>query len=148
MYSFQFSFFLLNFFGLFLQVISISREAFIPTSLGTTSTSDLLWMVMGVSNLGGSDTASLARVRAISGFGKRSEGSVEHEPTMLADSEIPGGEQLLQKLQGNLSIEEEVFSRAAEAVKTAMHNLLIKKQYSVEKREFRKRGRNDKKNKK
>lgn len=125
------------------RVISISGEAFIPTSLGSSSTSDLLWMVMGVSNLGGSDTASLARVRAISGFG-----SVEHEASMLADSEIPGGEKLLQKLQGNLSIEEEVFSRAAEAVKTAMHNLLIKKQYSVEKRELRKRGRNDKKNKK
>lgn len=103
---------------------------------------------MGVSSLRGSDSASLARVRAVSGFSKKSEESIDPKPTVLEDSEIPGGEKLLQKLQGKLSIEQEVFSRAAEAVKTAMHNLLIKKQYSVEKREFRKRGRNDKKNKK
>ncbi|KAM7495994.1 hypothetical protein LguiA_020408 [Lonicera macranthoides] len=130
-----------------LSVVSINEEAFVPTSLGTSFTSDLLWMVMGVSNLKKSDTSSVVWVRVISGFGKNNPESVEHEPILLADKEIPGGEQLLQKLQGSLYIEKEVFAAAAEAVKTSMQNLLIKKQYSTEKREFRKRGRNDKKNK-
>lgn len=94
---------------------------------------------MGVSNLKGSVSPSLARVRAISCFGQNSE------PIILADSEIPGGEQLLKTLQGNLSIEKEVFLKTAEAVKIAMNNLLIKKEYNVENREYRKRGRNDKK---
>ncbi|KAL3531325.1 hypothetical protein ACH5RR_010647 [Cinchona calisaya] len=49
----------------------------------------------------------------------------------------------LARLQGILSIEKEAFSTAAETVKTAMQNLLIKKQCSAEKREYRKRGRND-----
>lgn len=124
--------------------IAITEEAFIPTCL-TTSTSELLWLVMGVSNLQGSDSPSLARVRAISCLGQNSAESVEHKPVILADSEIPGGQQLLETLQGNLSIEEEVFLKTAEAVKIAMDNLLIKKQYNVENREYRKRGRNDKK---
>lgn len=127
------------------RVVPIIGEDFIPTSLGSTFSSELLWMVMGVSNLHGSDCASLARVRVISGFGSKNSESIA--PIVLADTEIPGGEQLLQKLQGNLSIGKQVFSAAAEALKTAMHNLLIKKQYSAERREFRKRGRNDKKNK-
>lgn len=127
--------------------ITITEEAFIPTCL-STSTSELLWLVMGVSNLQGSDSPSLARVRAILCFSKNSVESVEHEPTILADSEIPGGEQLLQTLQGNLSLEKEMFTKTAEAVKIGMNNLLIKKQYTVENREFRKRGRNDKKNRK
>ncbi|KAK3001420.1 hypothetical protein RJ639_020709 [Escallonia herrerae] len=130
------------------RVVSITGEAFIPTSLGTTFSSGLLWMVMGVSSSQSSGSASLARVRVISGFSKNDTESTELEPIVLADKEIPGGEQLLLKLQqGNLSVEEEVFSAAAEAVKTAMHNLLIKKQYSAERREFRKRGRNDRKDK-
>ncbi|KAK2973733.1 hypothetical protein RJ640_019733 [Escallonia rubra] len=129
------------------RVVSITEEAFIPTSLGTTFSSGLLWMVMGVSSSQSSGSASLARVRVISGFSKNDAESTELEPIVLADKEIPGGEQLLLKLQGNLSVEEEVFSAAAEAVKTAMHNLLIKKQYSAERREFRKRGRNDRKDK-
>ncbi|KAK1352660.1 tRNA (guanine-N(7)-)-methyltransferase non-catalytic subunit [Heracleum sosnowskyi] len=124
--------------------IAITEEAFIPTCL-STSTSELLWLVMGVSNLQGSDSPSLARVRAISCLGQNSAESVEHKPVILADSEIPGGQKLLETLQGNLSIEEEVFLKTAEAVKLAMDNLLIKKQYNVENREYRKRGRNDKK---
>lgn len=64
----------------------------------------------------------------------------------MEDREIPGGEALLEALQGKLSIGEEAFATAADAVKTAMRNLLIKKQYSAERRDFRKRGRNDKKN--
>ncbi|KAD3068617.1 hypothetical protein E3N88_36497 [Mikania micrantha] len=49
--------------------------------------------------------------------------------------------------RGSLSIDKDVFSAAAQAVKTSMRNLLIKKQYSSERREFRKRGRNDRKGK-
>ncbi|KAK7843915.1 trna (guanine-n(7)-)-methyltransferase non-catalytic subunit wdr4 [Quercus suber] len=54
-------------------------------------------------------------------------------------------DKLLEKLQGSVSVEEKVFLAAAEAVKTSMSNLLVKKQYSTEKREFRKRARNDRK---
>lgn len=100
---------------------------------------------MGVSNLKDAVSPSLARVRAISCFTPNSVESVEHKPVILADSEIPGGGQLLKTLQGDLSIEKEVFLKTAEAVKIAMNNLLIKKQYTVENREYRKRGRNDKK---
>lgn len=91
------------------------------------------------------DSHSLARVRVISGFRSSNSDDVSHEPTVLRDNEIPGGEKLLEKLQGSVSIENKVFSAAAEAVKTAMCNLLIKKQYSADRREFRKRTRNDKK---
>lgn len=130
-----------------LQVISISGETFIPTSLGFASTEHFLWMVMGVSSLHGSDFTSLARVRVLSGFSKSNIAMVESKASILDDKDIPGGELTLHKLQGTLSIEKEVFSSAAEAVKAAMRNLLIKKQYSTEKREYRKRGRNDRKNK-
>ena len=102
-------------------------------------------MITGVSNLRGSECPSLARVRVISGLKKSNSHSNEREPNVMDDNDIPGGAKLLEKLQGSLSYGEEVFLAAAEAVKTAMSNLLIKKQYSSEKREFRKRTRNDKK---
>ncbi|GFY98805.1 transducin/WD40 repeat-like superfamily protein [Actinidia rufa] len=127
------------------KVISIDREAFIPTSLGTSSSAEFLWMVTGVSNLQGSDSTSLTRVKAISGLTKINPDSGELETTVLEDGDVPGGMQLLEKLQGSASIKEEVFLAAAESVKIAMRNLLIKKQYSVERRDFRKRGRNDRK---
>ena len=126
------------------QVVSISGVTFIPTSLRTCSTG-LLWMVTGVSNLRGTEQLSLARVRVISGFKKSNPNSNEHEVFVLEDNQIPAGAKLLEKLQGSLSYSEEVFLAAAEAVKTAISNLLIKKQYSAVKREFRKRTRNDKK---
>ena len=129
-------------------MVSISEDPFIPTSLGSDSLKQFLWMVMGVSSLQGSDLASLARVRVLSGFSKSNIATLEeHKASLLDDKDIPGRELVLQKLQGTLSIEKEVLSSAAEAVKTAMRNLLIKKHYPVEKREYRKRGRNDRKNK-
>lgn len=64
---------------------------------------------------------------------------------ILEDEQIPGGTKLLEQLQGKVAIEESVMSAAAEAVRAAMSSLLMKKQYSEEKREFRKRTRNDKK---
>ncbi|CAH1431786.1 unnamed protein product [Lactuca virosa] len=132
-----------------LRVVSISGEDFIPTSLGSSLTSDFLWMVMGVSNLPGFDSSSLARVRVISGLNKCNSGSVEEDDSIkiLEDKQVPCGEKVLEKLQGSLCIDEDVFSAAAEAVKASMRNLLIKKQYSSERREFRKRGRNDRKGK-
>lgn len=127
----------------FLQVVSIKGENFVPTSLGCSSSSGLLWMVTGAANLPGFDHPPASRVKVISGFKKSSPEPVE--PDVLEDNDMPGGVKLLEKLQGSASMEEEVFVAVAEAVKTAMCKLLIKKQYSVEKREFRKRTRNDKK---
>ncbi|XP_050237247.1 uncharacterized protein LOC126686968 isoform X2 [Mercurialis annua] len=128
-----------------IKVVSAMGENFIPTSLGSSSSAELLWMVTGVSKLHGSDFNSLARVKVISSFTNINTDSADHTPHVLRDDEVPGTEKLLEKLQGSLSIDEKVFQAAAEAVKTAMCNLLIKKQYSSEKREFRKRGRNDRK---
>ncbi|PRQ26070.1 putative transcription factor WD40-like family [Rosa chinensis] len=127
------------------KVVSIKGDTFIPTSLATSVSSGLLWMVTGASNLGDLESPSLARVRVISDFKKTSPDVVQQGPTVLEDDETPGGEKLLKKLQGRVSIDEKVFSTAAEALKTSMSKLLIKKQYSTERREFRKRGRNDKK---
>ncbi|XP_062085607.1 uncharacterized protein LOC133791703 [Humulus lupulus] len=129
------------------KVISICGGTFIPTSLRTCSATGLLWMVTGVSDLHVSEHPSLARVRVISGFKKTSPNSDQQGPFVLEDNEIPAGTKLLEKLQGSLSYSEEDFLAAAEAVKKAMSNLLIKKQYSTENREFRKRTRNDKKGK-
>lgn len=127
------------------QVISVSEENFIPTSIGSSSTERLLWMVMGASSLNSSDSTCVARVRVLSGFSGSNMESVEHETLILDDKDVPGGEVTLEKLQGSLLIEKQAFNAAAEAVKTAMRNLLIKKQYTEERREYRKRGRNDKK---
>ncbi|KAM1057912.1 hypothetical protein COP1_031222 [Malus domestica] len=127
------------------QVVSIEGDAFIPTSLGTSLSSGLLWMVTGASNLHDSQYPCVARVKVISGVKETSPDSVEHGPIVLKDAEIPGGEKLLQKLQGRVSFDDKFFLTAAEALKTSMSNLLIKKQYFTENREFRKRTRNDKK---
>lgn len=122
-----------------LQVASIAGEAFVPTSLGSSSSAGILWMVTGVSSLPGSSYPALARLRVISGF------DVEQEPAVVEDDKIPGGEKLLQTLQGSTSVDEKAFLAAAEAVKTAMFNLLIKKHYPLENRESKKRTRNDRK---
>ncbi|CAK7346559.1 unnamed protein product [Dovyalis caffra] len=82
---------------------------------------------------------SLARVRILSGFQKTVPGTTKHELTVLDDNEVPAAEKQLEKLQGSVTTEEEVFLAAAEAVKTSTCNLLIKKRYTTEKREFRKR---------
>lgn len=128
-----------------LKMIPIPGETFIPTNLGMSSSGDLLWMVTGASNLPHSKATSLARVRVMSGFKKPASNEADLKPQVLEDREIPGGEQLLEKLQGSISAESGILSAAADAVNTAMSNLLRKKQYSHEKREFRKKTRNDKK---
>ncbi|RDX88696.1 tRNA (guanine-N(7)-)-methyltransferase non-catalytic subunit wdr4 [Mucuna pruriens] len=121
------------------KVVSIAGEAFVPTCLGSSPSTGKLWMVTGVSSLPGCDYPSLARVRVISGI------DVEQEPAVLVDDNIPGGEKLLETLQGTASVDDNAFLAAAEAVKTAMCNLLIKKQYPSENRECRKKSRNDRK---
>ncbi|GFP92313.1 tRNA (guanine-n(7)-)-methyltransferase non-catalytic subunit wdr4 [Phtheirospermum japonicum] len=122
------------------KVVDVKSETFIPTSIGPASSFPLLWMVMGASTIHSNDSTPLARVRVVSGFGP------DQSESVLDDKEIPGAEPLLQALQGKLSIGEAAFATSTEAVKTAMRNLLIKKQYSSERRELRKKGRNDKKN--
>lgn len=124
------------------KVVLIEGETLIPTSLGTSLSEGLLWMVTGISKLQGFNHSSLARVRAVS---LPEDNGQDAEPVLLRDDEIPGGQKLLERLQGSVSIGNDVFLAAAEALKTAMRSLLIKKQYSAEKREFRKRTRNDRK---
>lgn len=126
------------------RVVPIPGETFIPTSLAAASSSNQLWMVMGASTLCTSHSAPLACVKVLNGFCESNQDSVEQEARVLEDKDLPGSEQLLQTLQGSSFIEKDALSAAAEAVKTAMCNLLIKKQYPSENREFRKRGRNDK----
>ncbi|XP_049411547.1 uncharacterized protein LOC125874626 isoform X1 [Solanum stenotomum] len=128
----------------FARVVPIPGETFIPTSLAAASSSNQLWMVMGASNLCTSHSAPLARVKVLDGFCESNQDSVEQEACVLEDKDLPGSEQLLQTLQGSSVIEKDALSAAAAAVKKAMCNLLIKKQYPSENREFRKRGRNDK----
>ncbi|XP_010522743.1 PREDICTED: tRNA (guanine-N(7)-)-methyltransferase non-catalytic subunit wdr4 [Tarenaya hassleriana] len=132
------------------KVITIPGESFIPTSICmgvSSSTKELLvWLVTGASNLPSSSHPSFSRVRAIS-LSKKPDGeAIDNGHSVVEDELIPGGMKLLEKLQGKVSIEEEVICAATEAVRTAMSSLLMKKQYSSEKREFRKRTRNDKKN--
>ncbi|KAK7243006.1 hypothetical protein RIF29_37789 [Crotalaria pallida] len=121
------------------KVVSIEGEAFVPTCLGYSPSARELWMITGVSGLPGSSHPSFARIRVISGI------DVEQDAVVLGDDKIPGGEKLLETLQGTASVDENAFVAAAEAVKTAMCNLLIKKQYSSENRESRKKTRNDRK---
>lgn len=128
---------------LIFQVVSISEETFIPTSLSTSCSTGYLWMVTGVSSLHNLGHSSLAHVKVMSGFNK--DNSTANDVSVVEDDAIPGGTKLLEKLQGGITFDEKVFLAAAEAVKTAMSNLLTKKQYSIEKRDFRKRTRNDRK---
>jgi tRNA (guanine-N(7)-)-methyltransferase subunit TRM82 len=60
---------------------------------------------------------------------------------------MPGGEALLQALQGSSSLIEGAteVAWAAEAAELAMRKLMTKRQYTIEQRENRKRMRNDKK---
>lgn len=127
-----------------LKVVPIPGETFIPTRLGMTLSGNLLWMVTGASNLPGSKESSFARIKVVSSLKKMSNDS-DLEPRVLEDAEVPGGVQLLKKLQGSGFVESAIFSAAADALNAAMSSLLRKKQYSDEKRDFRKKTRNDKK---
>lgn len=131
----------IHLFLFFLQVVFLEGESFVPTSVGASSLSPILWMVMGASSLRTNDSESLVRVRDISGFIANNLESTEHETLVLEDTDIPGGEALLQALQCKLSMGKQAFVIAFEAVKRATRNMKIKKQYPAERRELRERGR-------
>ncbi|KAK7843910.1 hypothetical protein CFP56_011813 [Quercus suber] len=97
---------------------------FIPTSQRMISSAGLLWMVMGVSNLHGFLITLL--------WPKRSLGSTDDEPMSWNIMRFLVEINCLRSGR-KVSVEEKVFLAAAEAVKTAMSNLLVKKQYSAEK---------------
>ncbi|GAU23380.1 hypothetical protein TSUD_334280 [Trifolium subterraneum] len=119
--------------------VSCYGDTFVPTCLANSPPTRELWMVTGVSSLPGYDYPSLARVLVISGI------DAEQEPVVLGDDKIPGGIKLLETLQGTAAVDDNAFLVAAEAVKAAMCNLLIKKNYPFENREYRKKTRNDRK---
>ncbi|KAF3436276.1 hypothetical protein FNV43_RR23368 [Rhamnella rubrinervis] len=106
------------------KVVSIGGETFIPTRLVASRSTGLLWMITGVSNLRGYEYTSLARVRVIFGFNKSNHDFIQNERLVLEDDKVPGGSNLLEKLQGSVSFDEKVFVAAAEAVKTAMGNFI------------------------
>ncbi|KAJ4954455.1 hypothetical protein NE237_011238 [Protea cynaroides] len=83
------------------KVVSMG-DIFIATSLGVSSAGHL-WMVTGASNILGSNFTTLARVKVLAGFQMSSNPeSSENEPVMLEDTNIPGGEKVLEKLLGSL----------------------------------------------
>ncbi|KAL5210144.1 hypothetical protein ABZP36_005767 [Zizania latifolia] len=134
----------------FIKVITIEK-CYIPTSLASSFSADLLWTVMGASNMPNQAASQLlTRVKIIPHFKKDTLASADHVPTVLEDSEVPHGEKLLLALQGSLDIakQEEVLASVLAALKVSMYKMLVKKHYSEERREQRKRGRNDKKIKK
>lgn len=96
-------------------------------------------MVTGASNLPSSGPLAHVRVVYLCQKGL--------DPTVLEDGAVPGGKKLLEKLQGSSTVAKQgdALVAAAEAVKMAMRNLLIKREYSTEKRELRKKSRNDRK---
>lgn len=129
----------------FLKVIR-TEKSYIPTSLASSCSEVLLWTVMGASNMPNQSASQLlTRVRIIPRFQKD-----VHDSAALDDAEVPHGEKLLLALQGSLdaSKQEEVLSAVLAALQVSMHKMLVKKNYSEERREQRKRGRNDKKIKK
>ncbi|EEC76171.1 hypothetical protein OsI_13488 [Oryza sativa Indica Group] len=134
----------------FLKVVT-TEKCYIPTSLSSSFSADLLWTVMGASNMPNQATSQLCtRLKIIPHFKKDPLAGCDHVPTVLEDSEVPHGEKLLLALQGSLDIakQEEVLASVLAALKVSMHKMLVKKHYSEERREQRKRGRNDKKIKK
>ena len=129
-----------------LQVITMEKS-YIPTSLASNFSSELLWTVMGASNMPNQASSQLfTRLRIIPCFQKDLISS-DNSPAVLEDSAVPHGEKLLLALQGSLDIakQEEVLASVLAALKVSMHKMLMKKHYSEERREQRKRGRNDKK---
>ncbi|XP_074583667.1 uncharacterized protein LOC141839747 [Curcuma longa] len=130
------------------KVVSF-EETYFPTSLVLSSLTHHLWMIMGASNLPTVGTTHLpTRLKVISAPRKDPSVNYCHDPVVLEDNEIPGGQRLLSELQGSLDVtkEEATLAAAAAAVKLAMRGMMIKKEYSLEKREMRKRNRNDRKN--
>ncbi|RWW12679.1 hypothetical protein GW17_00023646 [Ensete ventricosum] len=124
------------------------EENYFPTSLALSTFTQRMWTIMGASNhLAPSTTQLPTRIRVISGFCKGRSDDNGHDPIVLEDNEVPGGGKLLSHLQGSPDVtkKDAALAAAAEAVKVSMRNMLIKKEYTSDKRELRKRNRNDKK---
>ncbi|CAM0876203.1 unnamed protein product [Alopecurus aequalis] len=134
----------------FLKVIR-TEKSYIPTSLSTChAPTDHLWTVMGASNMPNQSASQLiTRVRILPRLEMQASADGESS-VVFEDSEVPHGEKLLLALQGSLdaSKQEEALAAVLAALKVSMHKMLVKKNYSEERREQRKRGRNDKKIKK
>ncbi|KAH9290329.1 hypothetical protein KI387_034446, partial [Taxus chinensis] len=128
---------------------------FIPTSLAFANCSHNLWMITGgaeVVQLDGTNPAeseakslilsasAVTRVRVMDLSYDASNSQLESR--LLEDASVPGGEKLLTVLQGDQG-DMEGASAAAEAANTSLRTLMIKKQYSTEMRENRKKKRND-----
>ncbi|URE35523.1 WD domain, G-beta repeat [Musa troglodytarum] len=130
--------------GSIIAVVTLEDNYF-PTSMVLSFSKQRLWMVMGASNLPTLSTTQLpTRIRVMSGFHKDPSDYNGHDPITLEDNEIPGGKKLLSELQGSSDVTMEEAALAA-AVKSSMRNMLIKKEYALERREMRKRNRNDRK---
>ncbi|URD75477.1 WD domain, G-beta repeat [Musa troglodytarum] len=124
------------------------EENYFPTSLASSTFTQRMWTIMGASNhLTPSTTQLPTRIRVISGYCKDRSNDNGYGPTVLEDSEVPGSQKLLSHLQGSPDVtkEDTALAAAAEAVKVSMRNMLIKKEYTLDKRELRKRNRNDRK---
>ncbi|XP_009412344.2 tRNA (guanine-N(7)-)-methyltransferase non-catalytic subunit TRM82 [Musa acuminata AAA Group] len=129
------------------KVVTLEDNYF-PTSMVLSSLTQRLWMVMGASNLPTLSATQLpTRIRVMSGFHKDPSDYNGHDPITLEGNEVPGGKKLLSELQGSFDVamEEAALAAAAAAVKASMRNMLIKKEYALERREMRKRNRNDRK---
>ncbi|KAL0906970.1 hypothetical protein M5K25_025505 [Dendrobium thyrsiflorum] len=137
---------------LFIAKFVFVEESFVPTSLGLSSSAKLLWVVMGASNVSKLGVSKMAQLRVLSDLDKFLSNEHGDYPVILKDKDMPGGEKLLLKFQGSdhdhVTKQDAALAETATAVKVAMQNLLTKKQYSLEKRDFRKRDRNDRKFKK
>ncbi|CAD6341424.1 unnamed protein product [Miscanthus lutarioriparius] len=131
----------------FLKVI-VMEKSYIPTSLASSLSSELLWTVMGAANMPNQASSHLlTRLRIIPCFQKDRLSSSDAGPATLEDGDVPHGEKLLLALQGSLDVtkQEEVLASVLAALKVSVHKMLVKKHYSEERKEQRKRGRNDKK---
>ncbi|XP_078430916.1 transducin/WD40 repeat-like superfamily protein isoform X2 [Wolffia australiana] len=130
------------------RVLSFSKvvtagHVFAPTSLGISSTIKRIWMAMGASDRKSHGRSVLACITVIEAL------APDEMIRVLEDGEVPGGKKMLEGLQGrtDLAGEETAVAMAAEEAIAAIRNLLVKRQFSVEDRESRKKGRGDRKHK-
>lgn len=132
-------------------------ENFMPTSLAFDNSSCHLWLITGAAEVVRPDTMNAAESEArgsvvaasaitcVRVIGLSHVGSDKLlKATVLEGAVVPGGDELLKTLQGD-QIDTEAATATVEATNTALRNLLIKREYSTEIRENRKKKRNDKK---
>ncbi|CAL9750424.1 unnamed protein product [Musa acuminata subsp. burmannicoides] len=96
------------------------EENYFPTSLALSTFTQRMWTIMGASNdLAPSTTQLPTRIRVVSGFCKDRSNDNGHDPIVLEDNEVPGGQKLLSHLQGSPDVtkEDAALAAAAEAVK-------------------------------